>query len=384
MKYCEKLVASATFFLFCILSGLPAQEAPSPAQKASSGTISGRVTNGTLEDQPVAQLEVTLLTISKDDAESFRKTVTDREGTFGFKELPVEPEISFVAVVDYRSVKYFSSRVRLDSESPIGELPIQVFEKSADPSTLTISSRHLIIKGFDGGLRVQEMIFLKNKASYTYVSEDPSALRFHLPAGTSNLGTGSHLNKEDVAVDANSILISSPVRPDGQEITYRYDLAGKSGTHRLEYRVDYPTEQFDVFLSVTGANLRGENLERSEEITIEGFDFQRLTGQDLDAGTAVTLNIDMPVRRGGYSVQIWLILGALFMAIAALIFPFLRRQRETDMDPMEILTAEKERLIEEIAQLDYDFHQGNTEEAGYITLREQKKHRALALYRQLR
>jgi hypothetical protein len=382
MRYKRKLIA--LFFLFCMLSGLPAQETSSPTQKASLGTITGRVTNGTLEDQPVAQLEVTLVTISEDEAESFHKTVTDREGAFGFKELRVEPEISFAAVVDYRSVKYFSNRVQLDSESPIGELPIQVFEKSADASTLTVSSRHLIIKGFDGGLRVQEMIYLKNKASYTYVSEDSSALRFHLPAGASNLGTGSHLNKEDVSVDADSILISSPVRPDGQEITYRYDLAEKSRTHRLEYKVDYTTEQFDVFVSIPGANLNGENLERSEEITIEGFDFQRLSGQHLDAGTAVTLNIEMPVHTGGYSVQIWLIMGAFFMAAAALIFPFLRRPRETDIDPMEILVAEKERLIEEIAQLDYDFQQGNTEQAAYLTLREQKKHRALAFSRQLR
>ena len=382
MRYIEITVILATFLLLGVLPGVTSEE-------PSSGIISGRLTNGTHEDRPASQLEVMLFAVSADKIESVQKTLTDREGTFVFPEQSIEPELSFTAAVDYQGVRYFSSTIRLGPESPSGELAIRVFDKSTDPSTLRISSHHLIIEGSERDLSIKEMIFIKNEALYTYVSEDTPALRFHLPSGASNLSIGGLLNEEEIKVEADAILISSPVRPDGQEITYRYDLmqAGSrlmaAGSHQLQYILGYPTEQFDVFLSVPGASLTSENLANDEAITIKEIRYQRLTGQDLAAGAVLTLNIKMSGRGVEYSVQIALILGALFIAVAALAFPFLRRRPVGDMDPREILMFEKDKLIEEIAQLDIDLKQRNAEEAENRSVRETKKQRVLALSHQL-
>ncbi len=396
MRYIEITVILATFLLLGVLPGVTSEE-------PSSGIISGRLTNGTHEDRPASQLEVMLFAVSADKIESVQKTLTDREGTFVFPEQSIEPELSFTAAVDYQGVRYFSSTIRLGPESPSGELAIRVFDKSTDPSTLRISSHHLIIEGSERDLSIKEMIFIKNEALYTYVSEDTPALRFHLPSGASNLSIGGLLNEEEIKVEADAILISSPVRPDGQEITYRYDLmqagsrlmqagsrlmaAGSrlmaAGSHQLQYILGSPTEQFDVFLSVPGASLTSENLANDEAITIKEIRYQRLTGQDLAAGAVLTLNIKMSGRGVEYSVQIALILGALFIAVAALAFPFLRRRPAGDMDPQELLMFEKDKLIEEIAQLDTDLKQGNAEEAENRSVRETKKQRVLALSHQL-
>ncbi len=352
------------------------------AEEALSVKISGRVTNGTQSDRPVLESDITLFSFSTEKVESTHKTRTDEAGFFVFNDLLLVPETSYIVSTEFQGVKYFSTAIQLDPPGSAGELAIRVFEKSTDPSRLKISRRHLIIERFENRLSVQEMIFLKNDARYTWVPDGSPGLRFQLPPGAVDLSMGERLG-EGVRKETNAVVISFPVRPEGQEITFRYYITGKADTYQLQYELGYPTEQFDVFMSIPGANLTSESLERNEAMEMGGVEYSRFTGQNLAASTPVMLSIEVPALGVDNSIQIVLFLAAIIAAGAALIFPFVKRVQDSEIDPRTMMEAEHDRLVDEIAQLDFDFKKGNAENGNYQTMRKEKKQRAVAISRRL-
>ncbi len=354
-----------------------------PAEENPDRQISGMVVNGTFDNEPVAQAEVTLFIISEEAAESSDSMFTDDQGTFAFQRLPEGSVFSWGLTVAYQGITYYSGPFKADDEGSPSPVVLPVYEKSTDSSKLTISSHHLIIEREEGGLHVQEMLFLKNEVPYTYVPEDVSALEFLLPSGAHRISIADWLGKENVGVNGEAILLSIPIRPEGQEVSFSYDLTADDGLYALQRAIDLQTKQFDLFLGIAEAGVSSDSLERNEPTNIRGVEYQHFTARDLAQGDSVTIDIEVPLAAGETPGQRFLIIAALLIAAGALFFPFLKKHSGTGPETREDLASEKGKMVEEIAQLDYDFKHGNIKEDEYNSLRESKKEQLLNVVRQL-
>ncbi|MGQ9629058.1 MAG: hypothetical protein ACUVXI_01930 [bacterium] len=255
---------------------------------------------------------------------------------------------------------------------------------AADASKLRVDGHHIIIGLAEGGLRVQEIIVIRNAAPYTYVGRGGFTLQFSLPSGARDIGVGAELDEEGTTVLGDAILISGPVPPSGRQIIYRYDLPVDAPSYVLRRTVDYPTGKFDVFLAVPGASIRSDRLELREPLVVEGRRYLRLSGGDLAPATVIELTIEGLPQGGIGAFQVGVLVATAAIFAGGLIYPFVRRRGRPTVGRREHLSAEREALIEEIAALDDDFAAGSLPEEEYRPLREEKKRRLLEITRRIR
>ena len=364
-----------SFLIFLgILWPLAAQDAPGPQ-------IIGRVVNGTFEDRPVAGQEVLLLKISEGNAEDIRRSVTDDEGNYAFRDLSPESEITYVVSIIYLSIDHFSDQISLQAESGSAEAILRVYETSSNAEALQVKNHHLIVEEIDGGVYVQEVIFLLNNAPYTYIGDANPNLKFALPPEAVDFGMGRLLEGENAELRDNIVLISAPILPEGRMITYNYIIPVEGDNYLLKKTIEYPTGRLDVFLSLPATALTSE-LKPAEPLVLEGMRYQRLSGLELPAGIEVAMKISLAAGRGGSSFPVFLLIAALVFLIAALAYPFLKKGTGVAVDKRELLVEEKDRLIGEIARLDEEFESRGGDNGRYRALRQEKKRRLLVMLRE--
>lgn len=381
-------------------------------QPIAAGAITGKVLNETT-GVAYTGVPVELHAFTPDFSETLALTSTlDGGGAFRFDVTDVPPNWLYITSVPYANLNFNSNVGRLSAASPTLDLPISVFDTTADPSAVSIGQLHVVVEFLsDDRVRVNELYVFNNDGNTVFVGEAGDAtqgtVEIALPAGAENVsfqrsfGTlESFLPATDLIQTATGWADRLPIRPGPAALTLlaRYELPYTSGltggglaiAHPLNYPVAAGTILLpDVGVEVTGDDWTAEGSQRFET----GEMFLTYSHPALAAGDAVGIELDgrpqLVIGEEGTTTNrdqtTELLIGALALLLVGGVGLLLLRQWRarpsavatpvvaTDAvvaPPVEAAPVDVDALLQAIADLD-DAHS-----AGQLSTAEYQRQRA--------
>jgi len=297
-----------------------------------AATLTGRLVNKTAGGQAVGGVEVTLTTY-KDGRESGKRTArTNTEGRFRFADLQAGAEWSHGASVNYQGGEYLADPVSFDGGSAERAVEIPVYDATTDPRGLTVRLHHVIFDPAEDGLRVTEVLLVRNPGDRTYVGDRELAdgrratLRFSLPAGSADIRYGDGLMDCCAVPSDAGFADTMNVKPGERQVAFSYTLGRGGQPVQFARALDYPTDEVDLLVPegarvASSPGLRADGAVNGKQ----GRRYTRLTAGSLAPPARLALSIGGLPAVGG---RWWLPAGALLAAVlgAAGLYPLVRRR----------------------------------------------------------
>lgn len=377
-----------------------------PALAADSGGIEGRVINGTT-GEPQRGVAVTL-TSGGGERTSEETVTTGTDGRYRFDDLPTGENRFYVLDARYKDGLFAGRPLTLPAdteEPPVVETTLRVFEPTTDPNAILIRRDHLYLVHQQDRLSVVESIKVVNPTNNAYIGRGsalaPSdaakdgptpSLGFALPDGViweSFRWREADLDvPEAVEIQGVGFGITSAVPPGELDFTFTYQVAGEGGTFDISRRALYEVTELSVF-AAPPLEVESNRLEPRDELELEDTTYRRFTAtRSLDSADPIQILV---VAQAGSPLP--LLAGAaaglaLLALIATLAFKRAgrrhRKTRDTTAARREARvpagtaappTAERERLITEIAELDLRHRSGDVADEDYSRRRAELKQR---------
>lgn len=374
----------------------PAASASTPlvaAPEEALGTVSGQVTNGTANAPLPADLEIELHSVDRSFNDSVLTTKADADGKFRFENVPIRADRSYfaAAVIDGR---YFASDPIIgDPTSPSLELPFKIYERTADPSVLTVANIMTQVSPDEDGLYVVQIIRFENTSDRLFstneqLGEDQFAsVRVALPQGAVLLGFATDEARYRVADGV--IIDTRPIYPETRHIVhFRYLLpyqpSGAQIALPLHYRIDGTITLLvnPASLSVS-AQVGDQPLPSQGSQTMSGELYAIYSGTfQLPAETALTYTLSGALHTTesaalSSSIQpLALALIAIGLALIGVGIALLVRGTRQATPALS-----QEHLIAALATLDEQYKQGKLTQSAYARQRDALKARLAKLMR---
>jgi hypothetical protein len=212
-------------------------------------------------------------------------------------------------------------------------------------------------------------------------------LRFSLPPGASDVRFLYGLTNESVVMKTEGGFVdTNGLQPGIRRVVYSYTLPYKSGVNILEKTVDYPTEEFLLLVSDSGAKIKVDGLRRGDAVQIDDDRFLRWTGKGLTPRTKVRIELSKPYLSED-SLK-WIAFGIVLMSVVgAILYSFTKKRTnvvKNKASSMMDLEKERENLILEIADLDNRFQAKEITEEEYREVRSKKKDKLIEVIRKIK
>ncbi len=267
------------------------------------GTIEGDVTNGSLGNEPVPGITVTLhIFDSKGVEKASLATLTDQEGRFVFKGVEIDRSLLYVAVVNFGGIIYRSPALSFMEGKENLYLPVIVYEATESDENILVNRAHFIFNVDPAAklVSVMEMYSVVNNGQKTLVGSDGVSLRFSLPHQAQNF------NSESLTMRGGEAIYLLPVLPGPmpQPFILEYSLPVQGDSLELRRSTYYPVQNYNIFVSDVGLsvevpgtgkagkisrgekvflNYMGENLPKNGEIMVKLAGFTKIgTGRMRD------------------------------------------------------------------------------------------------------
>lgn len=318
-----------------------AQAPGAAAQDGESGSIAGRVLDGTAGGSPVADQEVVLQGVRHAAEASIlpvQTTRTDAEGNFRFDGLPVSEENSFLVFVTYETIEYGSRDVKLTTEEPSAELEMEVYGSTTSDDQVRVALDHVVLEADAEAqaLSVLEVFQVLNEGDRAYVSEGENGtslptLQLSLPDGASQVRVISGVTPQDLVPTAAGLADTTPLIPGEKEVALGYDLPYAESDLLFQKTLAYPTDRLAILVQDAGFTVDSTTLSAPQPTEMGEDQYLLLTGESLAAGEQIDLSLSgLPTASsgGGRPDVLWPLLAiglAAAIGIAAL-YPRLRRR----------------------------------------------------------
>lgn len=224
------------------------QEAP------TTGTISGRVVNGTAGAAVPAGVTVELM------GTSLRPVATASsadDGTFEFDSVPRDEATSYLVVAEYAGVAYESGPLQFEDGQTDIAAEVSVYETIDQKDNIRIEFEHIIAEpdSASGHLVISETVRVVNSGDRTFIGREAKhegmasgAVRFTLPEGAHSLDLEDGLTGDDVSVDPSGFFDTRPLPPGTREVRFAYGLEQDGSSVLFRRILDYPTETMLVLV----------------------------------------------------------------------------------------------------------------------------------------
>lgn len=365
------------------------------------GIIEGQVVNATPDAAPesLAGLEVRLYVLAADTEELAGSTVTDQDGRFRFDGLGTDIDLTYRFELQYEGITY-DGQGTFPAKEAILRVVATIYETTENDEAIEVQRHHTIVDFGADTLTVKEMYVFNNTADTIYVGDEGLTLRFALPADATNLSLAdpqSELNTMETDKGFASLL---PVAPGQTQVLFSYTLPYDDSHHALVRRILYPTTTFDLMIPDVGVQVRSEDLSYLGLTGGEETSYLHFQGQDLTPQSQIEIRFSgapqtagqpvlatSPPRFGLEDVSRWIALGLALLggALALLQVYFRNRSPEvrkgtpsagtTPSPAHPDLGAERQELLQLIADLDDAFSQGQIARDAYQQLRTNMKRR---------
>ncbi len=361
----------------------------SVGRAAATGTIEGRVINGT-NKRPQAGVRVTLTTIAP-DANSRRSVTTDEHGRYSFTGLSTGAEIVYAIDGNYKGGLFAGRPLTIPSDTkrpPVIDTTLRVFEPTTDPNAILIRRDDLFVVQDEGRLSVIEAVKVVNPTNNAYIgrgsalapdAEGPTpALGFALP-DDALLETVRFIDADldvpqVVEVRGFGFGITTAIPPGEVDFTFSYKVEGSGGTFDLSRTALYEISELSVFAERPLA-ATSNRLEEGEELELEGTTYRRSsTTGAIDAADPIQILI---VTEAGSSLPLMAGLGAgLALVLLVGFLAFRRNKRSRAKAPRRADAAgssEHRDVVAAIAKLDLKHEAGEVAGDEYTRTRSALK-----------
>ncbi|MDQ7066366.1 MAG: carboxypeptidase-like regulatory domain-containing protein [candidate division KSB1 bacterium] len=356
-------------------------------------TLTGKVLNGSRDNQPVAGQEVVLYTLinGKEVNAPRPKTMTDGSGRFVFRNLDIGETLAYYPLTYYGGVEYSGKLVKADSSRSQLESDIILYESTSSDSAITSEMHHVIVEPGNGGvLKVTELYLFSNRGNYTFAGQFPIpnakekfvVLQVQVPEEATEVKYGGDLMSCCAVINGNEIIDTMPFKPGRRQIFLSYVLPYSGTSLAFSRPLYHPVKAFDLFFT-DPIRLQAFRVQRAgspeatavdnrtERVQFNGKDYNHFTVRSLDKGSRFELAFaGLPEAPRDYR---WL---APVVLIALIMFVFAARRKCAPGKPngrrQDLRSAIQKRreLIEEILALDHRYEAGEIEPASYTARRE--------------
>lgn len=377
-----------------------------PSLPPTNGVIQGSLRMGTPGETIAAGqvVSVTLFTFVGSSADPPLSATLAADGTFKFDSLVADTDHSYGVGTRYKGVEYFTPLIRLTSADPNQSTPLTVYETTTSDPGLRIQQAHVIAEFLDAQtLRIGELYEIENTGQRTFVPA-PGGATFEVavPPGSVNVRFQDDLEEKDVR-SGDQIRIPLPWPPGRRQFLLSYDLP-YNGNVNLSRTWPYPVAEANVLVADAGIQVQPTGLQaRPATQAPNGGRYLSFSAQAVPARQTVTVRLSGAARvepannpdtttapsaairvQTSYQTGLrWL--GLLFMVIGLASLVAWPRLRSTLVkDQQAGLIQQRERLLDQLADLDDAFAAGEIAETDYTLQRADAKGRLVNVMRVLR
>ncbi len=309
--------------------------------QGEEGLIEGQVLSATAGDVPVVGAIVTLRIWQADEELLSLEASSDEDGQFSFSNLEVLDH-EYQLMVEHEDVTYaFARKSFLPGENTIS-VPLTVYDSTSDVGVVTVERAHVIVDGDAEHLHIQEVHILTNTGNATYVPRSletgEGALRFPFPAEAANPEWLGGFSPGSVGISEGGFHMDAPFLPGTVEVTFSYTLPFSRSPYMVEMTFPYRVGHLDVFVTANGIEASAPTLVREDPIAMQAGHYNRFSGDELPAGTTVSIEFErpesqqatpevMPPAGGSGATTVIVIVVIVVSVLLILVYPFIRRSR---------------------------------------------------------
>lgn len=262
-----QLILFVISFMLLPASPVAAQTPTPPTPAAQRVVLSGKIVNRSPGGSVPEKLD---LMLHAWDQSSTEKLMLDGQsnpdGTFQFKDVPVEAGLLYGVMAMYDGISYISEPV-LAGGQPLTQFEVAIYDTTTDASRVQIDQRYVMFVYTGTGLQVTEVYFVSNRGDRTVqdavqlADGKVATLQFPLPAEAINLGYDP-ATKDQFLRTPEGFAFTGPLPAGGQpgRIILRYVIPYRSG---MTYTVQapYATQRVNLLVeSDSGLTVAGEGL----------------------------------------------------------------------------------------------------------------------------
>lgn len=373
----KRIILSAAMLIL-----IPSLSLSEVAAQEASGTIEGRLVNGTAGGSSVADVEVQLKTfVDYQETGTPLTTKSRNDGWFTFSNLSTDPKNIYLVTLIYQDVEYFSDDIILGQGKTSESVNITVYDVTKSAEIIRVSTAHTIINPGLNNLEIMVIYNFANDTDRAYVGN----LTFSLPQGATGIQFGGGLMEHSILPSHEGFIDTMPVLPGGREIVYTYNVTYSGGKYNFRQKLHYPVTGFNLFVQGEDIKIVSDRLANMGPMDMgTGTYYIYLRGQDLESGETVSATLSGLPGSFNQKLMIILVAAALtVMAVGAGVF-YRRTRGKTRAQPVRVegkpaLSAaegsdrRERKLLIELARLDDDFDAGRIQEEAYRAQRAAKK-----------
>ena len=314
--------------------------------------LTGRVINQTL-NRIEPDVEVSYILHEAGDVTVVRDT-TDSKGQF-ILDVPPDPgaEPPPMLFARYNGIDYPGN------PAPAGDIvDIPVFETTDSDTAISLSSHHILLDAQAG--TVTYIFIVHNHGDRTYLTggDDGHGLEIPLPDGVTDIlraPQGVHLH--------GSLLVDPrPIIPGNSQTFFTFSIPP---SNRIAQRITYPTAGMDLLVQPPETPVSTTVLQDLGIVNLGNNAFQRFGAEQLAPGTQIDIRLSSSEFSLTPNLQTTIgIIAASALALAILII-YMRSHK--------ITPNRRTILLEQIADLDERYENGNLSEPDYKNRRNALK-----------
>jgi len=374
----ERLAAAA--YVRTLAYGEETAGAETTAEE-STGSIYGLIVNGTEGADLPQGLEVTFFAFEGNQLIFEKEIPVDADGSFEVQDLEIVPGRIFGALTEYQGVRYFNTAGHMLEDSLSLELPLTVYETTADDGPIVVERMHLIFDfSIEGVVEVSELLLVTNTGDRTISGQEGiNEVRVTLPTGFSNLLFADSSELIRFTEDGEGFVIHEAFIPgEAIEAYFSFTL---SYERSLEYQqpADYPVEAIVILKTQGPPAMSGDGLRELRARDMGGIFMESYSMDPLKQGEILELRLSggHPARADSSS-STNLVIGAAALGLTLIVIFFGWRmwsqgyESTVESDAEAALEEQQDRgsLIRAIAALDDMYAVGEVTETAYKERRE--------------
>ena len=234
----------------------------------ADATISGVVVNGTHDNAPIANQQVTLQDVSGDTPRDIALAASDATGHFSFEHISDTGSAIYRVTTSFQG-GYFASAPLPLAQIPSNGVTLSVYDVTHSTANLRILSATALFREprpANGLIGVAELFTFQNESATAFVgTTDPvdgqpmGLLRFALPAGATNITLGKGFDGAQAAQVAAGFGANATVPPGQTQFAFVFDLPYTGTSYTFPFKVVYPAEKLTALIP--------------QDITVQPVDF---------------------------------------------------------------------------------------------------------------
>lgn len=220
-----------------------------------TGTVFGTISNGSADGSIPDDAMVTLEIVDAQNVTATFDVVPAVNGAFKFENVPLRTNQVYKASVWYGDAFYYSDALSPEAGADTLELPVTLYEKTADTSVLQISLLLTQIERQSNNILVAQIVQYQNTSDKTFMQDTPAenglypSVEIYLPEGVT-LNPDGMLPGYILSDDGRRVQDTAPVYPGERHTMHVAYTMPFSDSAVLDFKVPYRmSNQAEVMLA---------------------------------------------------------------------------------------------------------------------------------------